>query len=106
LAGSCSNRRWMLSACISRTSPLIISSTQNCRPSPDRLAVSVRSPGPYALGRPPHRRLSRPLRRAFEYYGGSVAMQVPHREPVQAIPQLRVRGVAVCLGALFVSVIP
>jgi hypothetical protein len=77
LAGSCSNRRWMISACISRTFPLIVSSTQNCRPSPDRSAVSVRSPVPYALGRPPHRRLSRPLRRAFEYYDGSVAMQVP-----------------------------
>ena len=77
LAGSCSNRRGMISACISRTFPLIVSSTQNCRPSPDRSAVSVRSPVPYALGRPLHRRLSRPLRRAFEYYDGSVAMQVP-----------------------------
>jgi hypothetical protein len=36
-AGSCSIRLWILSACISRTSPLIDSSTQNCRPSPDRL---------------------------------------------------------------------
>jgi hypothetical protein len=77
LAGSCSNRRWMISACISRTFPLIVSNTQNCRPSPDRSAVSVRSPVPYALDRPPHRRLSRPLRRAFEYYDGSVAMQLP-----------------------------
>ena len=103
LAGSCSNRRWMISACISRTFPLIVPSTQNCRPSPDRSAVSVRSPVPYALGRPPHRRLSRPLSRAFEFTMTAPSpcrfrLRVVLGDPVVA--RVRSRGVFRCLVRL------
>ena len=38
--------------------------------------VSARSPGPYAVAPSPCRELSRALPRAFEYYGGSVPVQV------------------------------
>ena len=62
-------------------------------------------------GPPSFIKVSDPLQggatRAFGYYDGSVAIQVPD-EPslLQAIPQLRVLGVAVRLGVPFASLIP
>jgi hypothetical protein len=66
--------------------------SQKLPPFPRPVRRSRGSPRAYTADRPPvARRLSRPLRRAFEYYGGSVPIQAADRGRLllQGIPQLR-----------------